>query len=48
MHGDHVFGALVRDVLASGFVGLMIACIMASVMDNASRIYADFLGAFYA
>lgn len=36
MHGDHVFGALVRDLLPSGCVGLMIACIMASVMDNAS------------
>ena len=34
MHGDHVFGALVRDLLPPGFVGLMIACIMASVMDN--------------
>jgi Na+/proline symporter len=34
LHGDHVFGALVRDLLPSGFAGLMIACIMASVMDN--------------
>ncbi len=32
--GDHVFGALVRDLLPAGFAGLMIACIMASVMDN--------------
>jgi len=34
LHGDHVFGSLVRDLLPSGFSGLMIACIMASVMDN--------------
>jgi len=32
--GDHVFGSLVRDLLPVGFAGLMIACIMASVMDN--------------
>ena len=34
MAGDHVFGALVRDLLPAGFAGLMISCIMASVMDN--------------
>ncbi|MCI0627263.1 MAG: sodium:solute symporter family protein [Acidobacteria bacterium] len=34
LHGDHVFGSLVRDLLPTGFTGLMIACIMASVMDN--------------
>jgi Na+/proline symporter len=34
MHGDHVFGSLVRDLLPAGFAGLMIASIMASVMDN--------------
>lgn len=32
--GDHVFGALVRDLLPRGFAGLMLASIMASVMDN--------------
>lgn len=32
--GDHVFGALVRDVLPVGCVGLMVACVLASVMDN--------------
>jgi len=32
--GDHVFGVLVRDLLPAGFAGLMIASIMASVMDN--------------
>ena len=32
--GDHVFGALVHDLLPVGCIGLMIACIMASVMDN--------------
>lgn len=34
MAGDHVFGALIRDVLPVGFVGLMLACVFASVMDN--------------
>ncbi len=32
--GDHVFGSLVRDLLPAGFAGLMLASIMASVMDN--------------
>ena len=34
MSGDHVFGSLVRDLLPAGFAGLMISCVMASVMDN--------------
>lgn len=34
MAGDHIFGALVRDVLPAGCIGLMVACILASVMDN--------------
>ncbi|MCX6624336.1 MAG: sodium:solute symporter family protein, partial [Acidobacteria bacterium] len=34
MAGGHVFGSLVRDLLPAGFAGLMIACVMASVMDN--------------
>ncbi len=34
MHGDFVFGSLIRDLLPAGFAGLMIAAIMASVMDN--------------
>ena len=33
---DLVFGSLVRDLLPSGFVGLMLACVMASVMDVGS------------
>jgi Na+/proline symporter len=36
MHGDLVFGSLIRDLLPAGFVGLMIASIMASMMDNGS------------
>ncbi|MBM3801072.1 MAG: sodium:solute symporter family protein [Acidimicrobiia bacterium] len=31
---DHIFGSLIRDILPVGFAGLMLACIMASVMDN--------------
>lgn len=34
MHGDLVFGSLIRDLLPLGFAGLMIASVMASVMDN--------------
>jgi Na+/proline symporter len=33
---DHVFGLLIRDLLPTGFVGLMLACVMASVMDVGS------------
>ena len=36
MNGDHVFGALVRDLLPAGFAGLMVACILASVMNTGS------------
>jgi Na+/proline symporter len=36
MHGDLVFGSLVRDLLPAGLSGLMIAAIMASMMDNGS------------
>lgn len=32
--GDHVFGQAIRDCLPVGMVGLMIACIMASVMST--------------
>ena len=38
MHGDHVFGALIHDLLPLGFVGPMIACIMASVMDGGAGL----------
>ncbi len=31
---DHVFGTISKDLLPNGFVGLMLACVMASVMDN--------------
>lgn len=33
---DHVFGSLIRDLLPAGFGGLMLACVMASVMDIGS------------
>lgn len=33
---DHVFGSLIRDLLPTGFAGLMLACIIASVMDIGS------------
>ena len=36
MNGDHVFGALVHDLLPTGFAGLMLACVLASVMNAGS------------
>jgi Na+/proline symporter len=35
---DHVFGSLIRDLLPTGFVGLMLSCVMASAMDVGSVI----------
>jgi len=42
--GDHAFGFMARDLLPAGFAGLMIACIMASVMDNVSVFMICFSG----
>jgi Na+/proline symporter len=33
---DHVFGSLIRDLLPPGFVGLMLACVIASVTNIGS------------
>jgi Na+/proline symporter len=32
--GDHAFGIMARELLPSGFTGLMLACVLASMMDN--------------
>ncbi|MBM3801460.1 MAG: sodium:solute symporter family protein [Acidimicrobiia bacterium] len=41
---DHAFGLMARDLLPAGFAGLMVACIMASVMDNVAVFMICFAG----
>ena len=43
---DHAFGAVCRELLPSGFVGLMLACVMASVMDNCAVMMISFAGIY--
>lgn len=42
--GDHAFGLIARDLLPAGFAGLMVACVMASVMDNVAVFMICFSG----
>jgi Na+/proline symporter len=44
INGDHAFGLVARDLLPAGFAGLMVACVMASVMDNVSVFMICFSG----
>jgi Na+/proline symporter len=43
---DHAFGAMARELLPAGFVGLMLACVMASVMDNCAIMMLTFAGIY--
>jgi SSS family transporter len=43
---DHAFGAMSRELLPNGFVGLMLACVMASVMDNCAIMMVTFAGIY--
>lgn len=43
---DHAFGRLSRELLPSGFAGLMVACVLASVMDNLSVFMISFAGIY--
>ncbi|MBM4078909.1 MAG: sodium:solute symporter family protein, partial [Planctomycetes bacterium] len=43
---DHAFGAMAKDLLPSGFAGLMVACVMASVMDNCAVMMLAFAGIY--
>ena len=43
---DHAFGRLSRELLPSGFGGLMVACVLASVMDNLSVAMISFAGIY--
>jgi Na+/proline symporter len=41
---DHAFGRLAHDLLPSGFAGLMLACVIASVMDGITAQMVSFAG----
>jgi Na+/proline symporter len=43
---DHIFGTISRDLLPAGFVGLMLSCVMASVMDNCAVMMVCFSGIY--
>ncbi len=43
---DHAFGAMSRELLPNGFIGLMLACVMASVMDNCAIMMVTFAGIY--
>jgi Na+/proline symporter len=46
IEGDHAFGAMARELLPSGFAGLMIACVFASIMDNVAVFMISFAGIY--
>ena len=43
---DHAFGAVANHLLPVGFAGLMVACVLASVMDNAAVMMLSFAGLY--
>ena len=43
---DHTFGKMSADLLPVGCVGLMLACVMASVMDNCAVNMLSFSGIY--
>ncbi len=43
---DHAFGTMARELLPSGFAGLMIACVFASIMDNLAVFMVSFAGIY--
>ncbi len=46
MDADHAFGATCRELLPSGFAGLMLACVLASIMDTSSALLVMFAGIY--
>lgn len=42
INSDHAFGLMARQLLPAGCAGLMIACVMASVMDNCAVLMVSF------
>jgi solute:Na+ symporter, SSS family len=43
---DHAFGLMAAELLPAGCVGLMLACVMASVMDNCAVNMLSFAGIY--
>ncbi len=43
---DHAFGLMAHDLLPAGFAGLMVACVLASVMDNCAILMLSFAGLY--
>ncbi len=43
---DHVFGRMAHDLLPAGFAGLMLACVLASIMDNIATFMVSFAGIY--
>jgi Na+/proline symporter len=43
---DHAFGRLARELLPSGFAGLMLACVLASIMDCVAALMVTFAGIY--
>jgi Na+/proline symporter len=43
---DHTYGKMARDLLPTGCIGLMLACVMASVMDNCAVNMLSFSGIY--
>lgn len=43
---DHAFGRIARDLLPSGFAGLMLACVLASIMDSITALMVTFAGIY--
>jgi Na+/proline symporter len=43
---DHTYGKMAADLLPTGCVGLMLACVMASVMDNCAVNMLSFSGIY--
>lgn len=43
---DHAFGRLARDLLPAGFAGLMLACVLASIMDTITTMMLTFAGIY--
>lgn len=44
--GDRAFGLMAKELLPTGCAGLMLACVMASVMDNCAVLMLSFSGIY--
>lgn len=43
---DHAFGRTAHDLLPAGFAGLMLACVLASIMDTITTMMVTFAGTY--